>query len=91
MKVSIALQVAKALEHCHAMKIVHRDIKPENIHLDPSGRARLMDFGIAKAEGLSMTKTGLALGYTLLHVAGAGAGAARYGTGGRVCVRHPAV
>src|SRR5579883_2468313 len=32
-KVSIALQIARALEHCHSMKIVHRDIKPENIHL----------------------------------------------------------
>lgn len=61
-KVNIALQVARALEHIHSLKIVHRDIKPENIHLDPSGRARLMDFGIAKSEGLSMTKTGLALG-----------------------------
>jgi serine/threonine-protein kinase len=61
-KLRIALQVARALEYVHARKIIHRDIKPENVHLDGSGKAKLMDFGIAKSEGLSLTRTGFALG-----------------------------
>jgi serine/threonine protein kinase len=58
----IALQVGRAIGHIHLKKIVHRDIKPENIHLDPLGRAKLMDFGIAKSDGMRLTKTGFTLG-----------------------------
>src|SRR5439155_19578305 len=38
------------------------DIKPENIHIDPQGRVKLMDFGIAKTADLSLTRTGMAMG-----------------------------
>jgi serine/threonine protein kinase len=58
----IALQIATALEYVHQRGVVHRDIKPENINLDPTGRAKLMDFGIAKTAYLSLTRTGLAMG-----------------------------
>lgn len=61
-RLGIALQIARALEFVHSKNVVHRDIKPENVHIDPSGRARLMDFGIAKSHDLSLTKAGLALG-----------------------------
>ncbi len=61
-RLRIALQVARALEYVHSKKIVHRDVKPENIHLDPAGKAKLMDFGIAKSEGLSLTRAGFAMG-----------------------------
>ncbi len=61
-KLRLALQVARALEYIHAQKIVHRDIKPENIHVTGAGVVKLMDFGIAKTEGLSMTRAGYVLG-----------------------------
>src|SRR5215510_7780523 len=57
-KLGIAVQVAKALQYTHSQKIVHRDIKPENIHINGSGVAKLIDFGIAKTEGLQMTRAG---------------------------------
>src|SRR5580704_11779156 len=61
-RLKIALQVARALDYVHARKIVHRDIKPENIHVDASGKVKLMDFGIAKSEGVQLTRAGFTLG-----------------------------
>ena len=61
-KLKIALQVARALAYIHSQKIVHRDIKPENVHISQNGVVKLMDFGIAKTEGLSMTRAGYVLG-----------------------------
>ena len=61
-KLNTALQIARSLEYIHARKIIHRDIKPENIHIDVSGKVKLMDFGIAKTEGLSLTRAGFTLG-----------------------------
>jgi serine/threonine-protein kinase len=61
-KLSLALQIGRALEHIHQKKIIHRDIKPENIQIDGAGKIKLMDFGIAKSEGLSLTRAGFTLG-----------------------------
>lgn len=61
-KIRLGLEIAKALEYVHQKGIIHRDIKPENVYVEQSGRAKLMDFGIAKTEGHSLTKTGNSMG-----------------------------
>ena len=50
--VGIVAQVASALDAAQAFKVVHRDIKPENILIEPDGRVKLVDLGIAKAQNL---------------------------------------
>jgi serine/threonine-protein kinase len=64
--VHVALQIAHALVHASARGVVHRDIKPSNIIITPSGRAKLVDMGLARRferggdEGL--TQSGMTLG-----------------------------
>ncbi|CAN5307926.1 hypothetical protein BH11PSE10_BH11PSE10_06650 [soil metagenome] len=45
--VELSMNVLDALQAAHVAGVVHRDLKPSNILLDPQGRARVMDFGIA--------------------------------------------
>lgn len=62
-RVRLFLQVLDAVDAAHRLLILHRDLKPANVLVDRDGRARLLDFGIAKSlagADAGLTATGIA-------------------------------
>src|SRR5829696_6140549 len=63
--VAYAIEMGRALSCAHSHRLVHRDVKPQNVLIDPDGRARVTDFGIARSmEAKGLTATGRVLGTT---------------------------
>ena len=62
---TIARQIADALESAHEKSIVHRDLKPANVKLTPAGDVKVLDFGLAKAMDPTISGAGVSNSPTL--------------------------
>jgi serine/threonine-protein kinase len=60
--IDLTIQILRAARFAHKRGIIHRDLKPHNVIIDGEGRAKVTDFGIAKAGASDMTQTGSIMG-----------------------------
>lgn len=61
-KLELLAGVCEGLHHAHSHGIIHRDIKPSNIFLHEDGRAKILDFGVARLPTSNLTMMGRVLG-----------------------------
>ena len=65
-RLRILEETCSALGYAHSNNVIHRDVKPANIFVQPDGKAKLLDFGIARLErrsqDISLTRTGHIIG-----------------------------
>jgi serine/threonine-protein kinase len=60
--IDLVVQLLRAARFAHKRGIIHRDLKPHNAIVDPDGRVKVTDFGIARAGASDMTQTGSIMG-----------------------------
>ena len=61
---SVVREIASGLSAIHQRDLVHRDIKPANLWMEPSGRVKILDFGLVRCvnEDVALTQTGSVMG-----------------------------
>jgi beta-lactam-binding protein with PASTA domain/predicted Ser/Thr protein kinase len=60
--IDLVLQILRAARFAHKRGVIHRDLKPHNVIVDAEDRAKVTDFGIARAGASDMTQTGSIMG-----------------------------
>jgi beta-lactam-binding protein with PASTA domain len=60
--IELTIQILRAARFAHRRGVIHRDFKPQNVIVDDEGRAKVTDFGIARAGASDMTQTGSIMG-----------------------------
>lgn len=56
-RIELFVEICDAVQHAHESGVVHRDLKPGNILIDEGPRAKVLDFGVARATDVDMRRT----------------------------------